>query len=421
MRLRYYFILFIFLIPFFSSAQIFITEVMYNPKGNDANREWIEAINFGEDIEVKTGKKGWRLFDGKNNRILKDNDFIWKKNEVLVFVKDKNAFLSEYKNLPNVKLVESAFSLNNKGATIRIIDENKKPLAEFVYSSSIGANGNDYSLINENGIIKEGKIIKGTPGIYPEPFYTNEPKENKILKEENGENLNNRLATNTLSKEAKEEQNSNFSFSNNTTTEEKENETVEEKATYLIITEFLPNPEGKDINEFIEIYNPEDYIQKLDEVILVVGAKKIKLVGEIKPKEYKAFYKNDLNFNIRNKGEEISLINKDGKEIFYIKYKGNAPKGLSFSRDDKGKWHWAIPTPNKPNIFEENLKRNSNTNNSQEVYLNKSFTITTSNNALLANQLNSDLRSNSFYNLEIIFLGVLISVIFSILILLFIK
>ena len=134
------FLFFCIFYPLTIKAQILITEVMYNPEGNDDDREWIEAINLGENINVKTGKNGWRIFDGKN-RILKGENFTWNKNEIIIFVQDINKFLNEYPQVRN-KLVEVSFYLKNKEGEIKIIDENKNVLAEFKYNSNIGGNNN---------------------------------------------------------------------------------------------------------------------------------------------------------------------------------------------------------------------------------------------------------------------------------------
>lgn len=344
---RLFIIYCVFIFPLVSLAKISITEVMYNPKGSDKNKEWIEVINLDSDIEIKTGKRGWRIFDGKNYRILKGENTIIRKGEIFLFVKDKNIFKSEYNLDPSIKIFETAISLNNKEGTIKILDENKNVLAEFYYNSSMGGNGNGFSLINENGNIKEGRIEKGTPGIYPEPevqglnLNESRTKEDKKQTENNPQYLKeNEIKEVELNK--KEVLNEDVN---------KGNQEIKEKPIYLIINEFLPNLEGKDEEEFIEIFNPSDDFINLEKVALKVGSKKIKLSGVIAPKEYKVLSKKEFNFSIRNKGEEISLLDENGKEIFYIKYEGKTKENRSFARDENGRWDWTIPTPGKPNIF----------------------------------------------------------------------
>lgn len=394
------FILFILFIPFISYAKLLISEVMYNPKGNDVEREWIEVVNLGPDIEIKTGKNGWRLFDGKKNRILKDENFVLRKNEIVLFVKNKNSFLHEYPNCSNIKVVESSFSLNNKEGVIKIIDENKNILAEFHYNKNLGGNGNGFSLINENGYIKEGNIEKGTPGVFPEPIKEiEENKKQSIEKIE--ENKNHMIQSESSSKEI-----ATTSFDEKD--EERQNLNKSSKKIYLMINEFFPNPKGKDEDEFIEIYNPLNDIQNLENLILKVGDRKFKMKGVINPKEYKVLDKKEIGFSIRNKGEEISLLDENDSEIFYIKYQGNAPENKSFSRDDNGKWAWTIPTPGKANIFfeEDDLKKEE-VKFSDKNIVNENL----ENSKKEINKFSTSLRSNIFKNINtnFLFLGILIS------------
>ena len=51
-------------------ANLEITEIMYNPKGDDANREWIELYNNGdESVTIISGKtdSAWRFDDGSSS------------------------------------------------------------------------------------------------------------------------------------------------------------------------------------------------------------------------------------------------------------------------------------------------------------------------------------------------------------------
>lgn len=377
-------ILFLFLLililPLPLHARILITEVMYNVKGSDNEREWIEVINLGPDIEVKTGRNGWKLFDGKKNRILKGENFIFKKGEVLLFVNNRKTFESEYAINPNIKLIECSFVLNNKGGIIKILDENKNVLAEFPYDPSLGGNGNNFSLINENGFIKEGRIEKGSPGIYPEP----EDQKlivNNLEKVEKNKTLSDQIVTTTINlfdntKEGDEDDSAKESMGETNSNQTKDSTKQENLYHMLIINEFFPNPKGKDEKEFIEIFNPNNQEINLEEIILKVGNKKIKLSGTIKPQEYKVFTKEDFKFNIRNKGEEISLLSdKNNKEIFYIKYEGKSYEDKSFARDDNGQWSWTIPTPGKPNVFlkEDNIKEKEEMNENQVLFYNEGY------------------------------------------------
>ncbi len=425
-----YFILILLLIPYITKAQILITEVMYNPKGNDADREWFEAINLGESIKVKTGKDGWRIFDGKS-RILKGEDFIWDKNEIIIFAQNKNNFLNEHPNFKN-KIIESSFYLKNKEGYIKLIDENKNILAEFKYSSNLGGNGNGYSLIYENGNIIEGKNYNGSPGIYPEPLAKTEQTFLQDTKYQDN-NRNNNTTTSQPTQKTQEQIILNMTTSTtNEITEEVKNQnnthTVQTIKEYtLLVTEFLPNLKGKDEGEFIEIYNYGNQELDLSNIFLVVGNKKAKLFGIINPKEYKAFYNNEIDFNIRNKGETIKLIDDKGNIIHVVSYVGKAKEGKSFSKDLDGSWKWTTPTPGKENLFKsENKDKSENKENNSFEYSDNLISLENSKDKLNENnnidQFNQYNKAKIYdKNINILVIGFILALLFTIGVILFLK
>jgi len=143
----------------------------------------------------------------------------------------------------------------------------------------------------------------------------------------------------------------------------------------LIISEFLPNPEGNDEGkEFVEIFNYGDEAVDLDNFILEIGKKKIDLKGRIEPKEYFVISNKENNFYIRNHGETLKLY-FDKQEIFSVSYEGKAPEGKSFSRKEDGKWEFTEPTPGKENIFinksEDSFKSNSDRRRFRQEFVEK--------------------------------------------------
>jgi hypothetical protein len=326
----------IFFLLFLSFQTVFaltITEIMPNPEGNDLGREWIEVMNnSSETIKITSGKNGWRINDGKNH--LFNEDLIVYPQEIFVIVQDRNTFLKDYPNFQG-KLISANFSLKNEAGQIQIFDEQKNLLAEANYQSSCGGNNNGYSIFFENNVCKENKIKGGTPG-----NLLVKDEEEKI-KESGNEQISvvtATVVTTTLT--------SSMSASQPTTSEN----TKTFKPT-LIISEFLPNPEGNDQDkEFVEIYNYGDEAIDLNSFILEIGKKKINLQGKIEPQEYFVISNKDNNFHIRNNGETLKLY-FDKQEIFSVSYQGKAPEGKSFSRKKDGGWQFTEPTPGKENIF----------------------------------------------------------------------
>lgn len=422
-------LLIIVVLPSLASAQILITEVMYNPEGDDRDREWFEAINLGKELDVQTGRNGWRIYDG-NNRLIKGENFIWQRQEVIIFVQDKNKFLSEYPQANLCRILESSFTLKNKGSEIKILDKNKNVLAEFRYNNSFGGNGNGYSLIFENGVLREGNFKRGTPCNYPEPF-EEKNKEEKKYEEPKVENISKIENIQVPSSSEVLSLNKETSRAENLKEENKviKNEIAKDSEIIyanLLISEFFPNQKGKDENEFIEIYNGSDNEIDLSKFDLKIGGKSYKLWGTILPQSFRVFYKKDLNFNIRNNGEDISLLLDGKKEVFYIKYVGKAPEGKSFARDKDGNWKWTTPTPGQENIFVSPKETKLSSYEKEERYSQRNGIENFSNLVEDLNNKNSyspypTANTLKFLDFKILLIGSLLALILSGLIVYFLK
>jgi hypothetical protein len=332
-----------------------ITEIMYNPEGNDSGREWIEVFNnSSETINILSGKSGWRINDGKNH-LFEENLTVYPQ-EIFVIVQDKSLFLQDYPNFQG-KIIQANFSLKNESGKIQIFDEQKRLRSEISYQGSCGGDGNGYSIFFENNVCKENKVKGGTPGnlLVKDEEEIKESKNKQIL-----------VITSTITSTEVAPQTSSIPVSTPTTSENISSITKETTGTFkptLIISEFLPNPKGNDEGkEFVEIFNYGDEAIDLDDFVLEIGKKKINLQGRIEPKEYFVISNKDNNFYIRNHGETLKLY-FDKQEIFSVSYEGKAPEGKSFSRKEDGKWEFTEPTPGKENIFinksEDSLRSNS--------------------------------------------------------------
>jgi hypothetical protein len=316
-----------------------ITEIMYNPEGDDTSREWIEVFNnSSETINILSGKNGWRINDGKNH-LFEENLTIYSQ-EIFVIVQDKSLFLKDYPNFQG-KMIQANFSLKNESGKIQIFDEQKRLRTEISYQSSCGGGGNGYSIFFENNVCKENKIKGGTPG-------------NLLVKDEENAEKPESKQTPVVTSSVVTTQTSSILSSLSTTSENISSITKETPKAFnptLIISEFLPNPEGNDQDkEFVELFNYGDEAIDLDGFILEIGKKKINLKGRVEPKEYFVIYNKDNNFYIRNSGETLKLYFYN-QEIFSVSYQGKAPEGKSFSRKENGKWEFTEPTPGKENIF----------------------------------------------------------------------
>ncbi len=125
------------------SAQVVITEIMYDLDGTDTGREWIEIQNIGlsaTDLSV------WKLFEANTNHkintltvsSLSPGGFAIIADDPAKFVADNPSFSG--------LLFNSAFSLNNSGETLVLRDDVLSDIDSVSYSPSIGGQGDGKSL-----------------------------------------------------------------------------------------------------------------------------------------------------------------------------------------------------------------------------------------------------------------------------------
>ena len=127
-----------------ASAQIEITEIMYNVPGSDSGREWIEIHNLGNSTDLTT----WRFFEGGSNHKLKNytNNLILEYNEYAVIVDDPEAFLNDTNF--NGTIIDSSWqSLANSGETLVLKTSKDGPVVvNITYLPADEADGNGASL-----------------------------------------------------------------------------------------------------------------------------------------------------------------------------------------------------------------------------------------------------------------------------------
>ena len=126
------------------SAQIEITEIMYNVPGSDAGREWIEIHNTGNTTDLTE----WRFFESGSNHKLKNytNDLILEPNEYAVIVDKPEAFLNDT-NFTGTIIDSSWPSLTNNGEPLVLkTSKNGTIIVNITYIPLTEADGNGASL-----------------------------------------------------------------------------------------------------------------------------------------------------------------------------------------------------------------------------------------------------------------------------------
>ena len=163
------------LVVFFSwvgiaNASLEITEIMYDPEGTDANREWIEIKNTGissVDLTEKVGKyTRWRFFKGPdNNYQLFSFD---GSKEILpggyaIIASDPSYFKIDWPNFGDVIFDSTNFSLTGSSTDIGIKDtSDDSSFSPINYIPDPNANNNGNSLQLRGSV---WKAAIPTPGI----------------------------------------------------------------------------------------------------------------------------------------------------------------------------------------------------------------------------------------------------------------
>ncbi len=150
-------------------AGLTINEIMYDLSGSDSvnskSREWIEVYNSNStDISIDASK--WRVFDGGANRTINGEvNFSVPALGYVIFAGDKDTFLLDHPGFTGVVYDTGITSLNNTGATLKILDQDGSSVDLVTYGSAQGGAGDGNSL---------QKISGSWSGATPTPGTANE-------------------------------------------------------------------------------------------------------------------------------------------------------------------------------------------------------------------------------------------------------
>lgn len=140
-------------VPAPARAAVTISEIMYNPAGTDAGREWVELYNSGpEDVTLVggSGTGSWRITDSSNHTITDPQGGVGRgsltipANGYLLLTSDPGVFAGEYTGTYSV--AKASLSLNNTGTTVSLVDGTGSTLDSVTYATSQGGADNGTSL-----------------------------------------------------------------------------------------------------------------------------------------------------------------------------------------------------------------------------------------------------------------------------------
>lgn len=163
----------------------------------------------------------------------------------------------------------------------------------------------------------------------------------------------------------------------------------------IIISEFLPNPEGKDNeNEWIELYNNSNQATDLSSWQIDTGEKSKPFIfpanTSFAARQYLILTHPTTKLSLNNASGKIRLLYPTAQISQEIKY-DKAPQGQSVSLISGNEYAWsAIPTPGLSNIISNATNKTASSLNSLAVeatdYYNPISTIIPSNPTLIPSQ-----------------------------------
>lgn len=144
--------------PLLASAEVVITEIMYDPEGSDTGREWVEVHNTsGQDIPIDQIR--FRE-EESNHKLVPDGSHTHlRAGNYAIIVADPAKFKNDWPSFAGL-ILDSTFSLKNTGELLSII-MGDTTLYSYSFDSSLGAAGDGNSLQNDGSM---WKALAPTPG-----------------------------------------------------------------------------------------------------------------------------------------------------------------------------------------------------------------------------------------------------------------
>ena len=131
-------------VPTHVSAGVYISEIMYDASGTDAQHEWVEIHNDGSSsIDLAD----WKFYENDTNHglsVVQGSSSLGAGNYAII-ADNASTFLSDFPSYTGT-LFDSVFSLNNTGETLEIRNSSLEIIDTASYTSSSGAAGDGNTL-----------------------------------------------------------------------------------------------------------------------------------------------------------------------------------------------------------------------------------------------------------------------------------
>lgn len=148
------------MIPTVISAQVSVTEIMYDISGTDTGREWIEVKNNSDqEVDFST----WKLFEADvNHKLMPVSGSLIGPGGYAIVVDNVEKFLIDFPSFSGL-IFDSVFSLSNTEETLTLRNADLVDSDSVTYSSSLGATGDGLSLQKDGNVWKPGSPTPGGP------------------------------------------------------------------------------------------------------------------------------------------------------------------------------------------------------------------------------------------------------------------
>lgn len=306
----------------FAKGKIIINEIIFDPKGADEGKEWIELYNTGEEDVFLDG---WDI-DPDSGNYFKLDGLMIRSGQLL--------------------LLEGFGKMRNERGQVALYSSTKhvaENMADYVQYGS-------WDLGSTENKVRERAVAAG---IWKEEDFVVIGKEGDSIALYPGE----RCSDSAEDWETYPQGGTPGVFNKKYEKKEEESDGGELFGK-LLISELFPNPREKgDVGEFIELYNGLGKEVSLRELTLTDKSCQAELEGSDWPEEvsvvgsgeYAYFDADALGITLANSKDAVRLCAKE-QELAKVEY-ASAKEGLSYSFDGK-RWRWTkFLTPGKANIF----------------------------------------------------------------------
>ncbi|MBI2552472.1 lamin tail domain-containing protein [Candidatus Uhrbacteria bacterium] len=312
------------------SAEIVINEFVSDPEDGE---EWVELFNSGE---VAVDLQGWFLEEGAESKTKLQGTIVPGMFLVVETIKgnlNNKGDIIRLKNDKNAVVDRVAYGVWEDG-----IPSDNAPAAQDPHSVARRVDGQD-TANDQKDFAVTAKVTKGQGNVIEESQKI-DTDNTKLPPPPQSSPIKGEEANRTPSPPAGEGG----------------GEGISDVRDKLFISEFIPDPEGSDEGEWLELF--WDGAEELDlagfKLDDIEGGSPAHTIEAVKaaPHSYALFPKSKTRLTLNNTTDAVRLFDPVGRLIDSVEYE-EAREGHSYARTQNGQWGWTGKlTPGAKNVIE---------------------------------------------------------------------